>query len=209
MTTNLVLKKLRLDEKEFVSSKEIKMLGDKLNYNSKNLINNLTYRGYLLRLFKGIFYVKTFDEIKLSKLNHSYLELTSSGLKLRGITNWYFGLYTALKLNTTTHEYFAVDYVINDTLFRPKPITIADHKIKFVKVNSKLFNFGIEKNNINYSDLEKTILDFIYLWRYNGRTKEKILMDISEYTTRVSKTKIREYSEHYPKSVKKILDELI
>lgn len=180
--TSLLLKKLRIDEKEFVTSIELKQYCTAMDLNYEKAIKYFVYRGYLTRIFRGIFYVKPIDEIKLGKSRYSHLELVAKGLELKGVKNWYFGLYTALKLNNITHEHFAVDYVINNRLFRPKPMTIAGYKFTFIKLAPKLLNFGITLNELRYSDPEKTILDFIYTWRYNGVPKEKIILDVSEWT---------------------------
>jgi len=118
-------------------------------------------------------------------------------------------LYTALKLNNVTHEHFAVDYVINDRLFRPKPMTIAGYKFRFIKLAPKLLNFGITANELRYSDAEKTILDFIYTWRYNGVPKEKIILDVSEWARDLSGEKIRKYAVNYPNTVREIADEVM
>lgn len=37
-------------------------------------------QGYLTRIFRGIFYVKTLDELKLGRSKYSYLELAAKGL---------------------------------------------------------------------------------------------------------------------------------
>ena len=206
---NKVLKKIHLMEKKFVKSDEIKVYCEEYEIDYYNTIRNLLSRGYLVRIFKGIFYVKDFDEIKLGKLNFSHLELLSKGMELKGIKNWYFGLYTALRLNNVTHEHFFIEYVVNDKIFRYKPIEIIGYKIKFIKLKERLTSFGIVKNNYRFSDLEKTILDMIYIWRYNGKNREKIIIDISEYVKNVSAEKIREYLPYYPKTVVSIVEELI
>jgi len=130
-------------------------------------------------------------------------------LELKGVKNWYFGLYTALKFNNLTHESFAIDYVVNDKLLRSKPINIAGYKFKFIKLTPKLLDFGIIENNLQYSDPEKTILDFIYTWRYNSIPKEKIALDISEWAKNLSSKKIKKYAANYPKTVQEIADMVI
>ncbi len=209
MTIKLLLKKLYLSGKEFVTDEDIKNLCEVLNLDYKNTVNYLLRKGYLLRIFRGVFYLKSLDEIKFGKSKYSHLELVSKGLELKKVKNWYFALYTALKLNNLTHEHFAVDYVISDKIFRSKPIEIAGYKFKFIKLKPDLFKFGIIKNSIRYSDPEKTILDFIYVWRYNGIPEEKIIMDISDYTIGLSKNKIMEYAENYPKTVMKIAEKVV
>ncbi|MBU4500997.1 MAG: hypothetical protein KKA79_00270 [Nanoarchaeota archaeon] len=129
-------------------------------------------------------------------------------MELKGVKNWYFGLYTALKLNNLTHEHFAIDYMINDKIFRAKPIEIAGYKFRFLKLKPELFGFGIIKDTLRYSDPEKTILDFIYVWRYNGIPEEKIIMDISDYARGLSKKKMRVYAENYSKAVKEIAEKV-
>ena len=89
-------------------------------------------------------------------------------------------MYTALKLNNLTHAHSTVDYVVNDRILRVKPMTIAGYNFKFAKLKPSLFNFGIIGNGLKHSDPEKTILDFAYVWRYNGVPKEKITADVEE-----------------------------
>lgn len=209
MTTRLLLKKMYLSGKEFLTYEDIKNLCNPLNLDYKNTVNYLLRKGYLLRIFRGIFYLKSLDEIKFGKSKYSHLELISKGMELKKVNNWYFALYTALKLNNLTHEHFAVDYVINDKIFRAKPIKIAGYKFKFVKLKPDLFKFGIIKDSIRYSDPEKTVIDFIYIWRYNGIPEEKIIMNISDYTVRLSKNKIMEYAKNYPKTVRAIAKRVV
>lgn len=209
MTVKLLLKKLRLEGKEFLTSDILREYckSFKLDYNST--IKYFISRGYLVRIFRGVFYVKSLDELKLGRVKYSHLDLVSRGLELKGVKNWYFGLYTALKLNNMTHEHFTIDYVINDRLFRAKPTDIAGYKFKFLKLKPALFNFGIVKNGSRYSDPEKTILDFIYVWRYNGVPEEKIIMDIFEYSKNLSKKKVENYAKKYPKTVCRIIEKVV
>ncbi len=209
MTIKLLIKKLHLEGNEFVTSETIKKYCKPLKIDHKNAIQYLLREGYLLRIFKGIFYLRTFDEIKLGKSKYSHLELVSKGMELKGVKNWYFGLYTALKLNNLTHEHFAIDYMINDKIFRAKPIEIGGYKFRFLKLKPELFRFGIIKDTLRYSEPEKTILDFIYVWRYNGIPEEKIIMDISDYAGGLSKKKLRAYGESYPKAVRAIAEKVV
>ena len=206
---NKVLRRIHLLNKRFITSEEIKVYCKEYGMDYYNTVRNLLLKGYLLRIFKGIFYVKDFNEVKLNRLNLSHLELTAKGMELKGIRNWYFGLYTALKLNNITHEHFTMDYVINDKIFRYKPIEIAGYKIKFIKLKKELTDFGVIENKYRFSDPEKTILDMIYIWRYNGKPRERIIMDLSEYAKNLSNKKIRKYLHHYPKTVENIIEELI
>jgi predicted transcriptional regulator len=82
---------------------------------------------------------------------------------------------------------------------------IAGHKFKFLKLKQSLFNFGlIHKNTITYSDPEKTILDFIYMWCYNGTSKDQIIADVADWITNISIDKLIKYAKNYPKTVQEI-----
>ena len=181
----------------------------KLDYTT--VIRYFIAQGYMTRIFRGIFYIKTLDEMKLGRSKYSYLELVAKGLELKNVRNWYFGLHTALKLNNMTHEYFAVEDVINDSLFRANPINIAGYKFKFTKLSPLLFDVGIKNKDemVRYSDPEKTVLDFIYIWRYNGVPDDKIVLDISEWARQGSKEKLMSYTKKYPKTVTEIVERVI
>jgi len=209
MKSTILLKKFYIEGKEFVKSDEIKEYCDLLNLNYENVIRYFISRGYLLRIFRGIFYVKNLEELKFGSKKYSHLELVSKGLDLKGIKNWYFSLYTALSLNNATHEFFTIDYVISENLYRNKIININNYKFKFMKLKPDLLNFGIIENKYRYSDLEKTILDFIYIWIYNSIPKKKISLNISEYTNNISEKRIRNYVKYYPNSVKEIVEGII
>ena len=108
-----------------------------------------------------------------------------------------------------THEHFAIDEVISDTVFRARPVSIAGNRFRFVKISPKLLDFGIKrKNAYRYSDPEKTILDFVYLSAYGGRPAERIVMDVSDWSENVSKNKMMGYSANYPKTVARIASEV-
>lgn len=200
----LIMKKMWVGKIKFIDSEELKNICKEINVEYKNMSSYLLSRKYLIRIFRGIFYVKSVEEIKFNRIDISPLDLVAKGLELKGVKNWYFGLYTALRLNNITHEYFAADFVINDKIFRAKEITIAGHKFKFIKIKSSLI-FGIKNS---HSDLEKTILDFIYLGKYRGVPDVKILLDVSELVDKASRKKLSDYVKKYPKSVKDMLERI-
>ena len=174
------------------------------------MIRHLVPRGYLVRIFKGIFYIKSLEELELARAKYTHLELVAKSLELKNVKRWYFGLHTALKLNNMTHETFSVEDVVNDKLFRANPMNIAGYKFRFTKMSSSLLGFGIrEQDGLRYSDAEKTVLDFIYIWRYNGVPGEKIVADVSEWAKHASRGKLRSYAKRYPKTVAEIAERLV
>ncbi len=214
--TALLLRKLRIDRKFFITDNELKEYCKNFELDYGYICRYYQRRGIFVRIFRGIFYVKSAEEVDMGHIKYNHLELVSKGLELKGVTNWYFGLYTALKLNEMTHEHFTTEEVISSKILRTVPITIADHKFHFTKLNPKLTSFGIIKRrtrigstNLKYSDPEKTVLDFVYLWKYEGLSENRIKMAIREWTVGLDKKKLMRYTEKYPKTVRKIsLEEL-
>lgn len=194
MSLKLMVEKLMRSGKKLITSKDIKEDCKKLSLDYYVTIRYLTHYKYLARIFKGIFYVYSIGERKLGKSEMNFYEILREAIKIKGINNWYFGLETALKFNNLTHEYFNVEVIINDKLFRAKPIMIMGKKVKFYKLIPKMLSFGIIKDNFNYSDPEKTALDLLYLKHYNN-------LGFEEITEKMSKAKLIKYSKNYPKNV--------
>lgn len=209
MTTKLLLKKLRVDHKKFITRDEMIGYCKIFSVDYTTTIKYFIRKGYFIRIFKGIFYIRPFGHISSQNVMYDYMRLVSKGLYLKGIRNWYFGLNSALRLNKMTHEYFTVEYVISDSISRSSTMNIAAHKFKFKKMSKRLFNFGIvRKNGIRYSDAERTILDLMYFKKYEGFSEKRIISDIYEWSRGLSNRKLRDYSKHYPLSVQRMAGEL-
>lgn len=209
MSLKLLVKKLGLKEDKFITRAELRLYCKELKLDYFAAVGYLMTNGYLVRLLRGIFYIRSIEEKKLDKISLDHLTIIKRALEIKGIKNWYFGLETAIKLNKITHEYFTVDYVINDKLTRPRPIEILKHRIKFIKLNKKLFGFGIVKDSIPYSDIEKTTLDMIHLAKYNDLSDKEIKDKVIDLISRCSRKKLGKYAKHYPKTVKKLAREML
>jgi len=182
---------------------EIEKACAKFNADHEKTINFMISYGYFLRVLRGLYYVKNLEEFKFKKSidTNEVLALAMEKLNI----NWYFGLYTSLRLNGLTHEYSDTTFILNDTLFRPKEIKVGGEKVKFIKLKSKLLGLGtVKQNHIKFSDIEKTLLDFIYLSKYRSVSEERIISIISDYNTNTNTQKIREYLKSYPKTVEMV-----
>lgn len=209
MRYKILVRRLLLWEKRYITSKELKELCARLKIPYYDALMYLYTNKYMERIMRGFFYIPTAEARRLNTGKPSIFEAISKAMDYKGIKNWYFGLESAIKLNAITHEVFTIDFVISDTIFRPKPIEILGHKVKFIKINKKLFGFGIKKTGYTiYSDLEKTILDLIHLRKYAGKTNKAIRDELIEWADEANKNKIKKYSKHYSKSVRKALEEL-
>ena len=165
-------------------------------------------RRYILRVLRGFFYVRTFDEIARGVMPDIYVVLS----KTMGLItdNWFFGLYTALMLTGATHEYFPVYYIINDRLYRPKDINVIGHRVRILKFSKKLFGFGvISRGCMKLSDLERTIIDLAYWMRYRLIPVDVIVSMLRQYSKHVNKARVYEYLNNYPKSLRVIIDEAL
>lgn len=209
MKYRILVRRLLLWEKRYISDAELKELCARLKLSYKSAIMYLFTNKYVARIVRGFFYIPSAEERRLKTAGPSVFEAIAKAMDYKKVNNWYFGLETAIKLNAITHEYFTIDYVISDTIFRPKPIEILGRRIKFVKLKKSLFGFGTKRNGpIIYSDIEKTLLDLIHLKKYSGKKDTAIKDDLIEWAETASRKKLREYSKHYSASVGKVAEAL-
>lgn len=205
----LLVKKIALNKEKFLTREELRDYSKTLKISYESAIRYLISNNYLVRIMRGVFYILSVEEKKLKKIDISYFDAIKKALKIKKVKNWYFGLETALKLNNVTHEHFTETTVISDKIYRAKPFKIIGHSTRFIKIKRNLLKFGIMKKRAIHSDIEKTLLDMIYFGRYNNLTEFEIKNKISGYVKYCSKAKLIEYSMYYPKTVKKIIDELL
>jgi len=193
---------LREAKGKILTRKDFDSLATKYKFDKDTLRRVMLNKGYLITIFRGVYYLKDYEEKKLNSLRYSPYELLALGLEKKGI-KWYFGLNTALKFLGLTHEVFPVNIVVNDKFNRTKPMKIAGSSFFFVKLKPSLF-FDIKKentsNNISlfYSNIEKTILDMIYL---------KKEVDLKEYN--FNKSLFLRESNKYNRIVKKKIKEIL
>ncbi|MFH1055391.1 MAG: hypothetical protein V1744_04785 [Candidatus Altiarchaeota archaeon] len=192
----------------YVTREELKGYCNELGLEYLPAVKYLTHHRYLLRVLRGIFYARTIEERKTGKLSVNHMEAIRDALKLKGVRNWYFGLETAVKLNNITHEYYTTVTVVSDSISRPRLFDILGHKVRFIKVSTKLFGFGVIGKSVPYSDPEKTLLDTVYLGRYNGLKEPEIKDAAADLLEHCSKDRLISYAEKYPKTVMKTVEAL-
>ena len=193
---------LREAKGKILTRKDFDSLAIKYNFDKDTLRRVMLNKSYLITIFRGVYYLKSYEEKKFNSLKYSPYELLALGLEKKGV-KWYFGLNTALKFLNLTHEVFPLNIVINDKFNRTKPMKIAGSSFFFIKLKPSLF-FDIEEtktsNNISlyHSSLEKTLLDMIYL---------KKNIDLNEY--KFNKSLFLKESGRYNRIVKKRIKEMI
>ncbi len=189
-----------------ITKEELREACERFGENFEYIVNYYISRGYLIRILRGVYYVKTLEEYKFGKTPDPMTLIAKAMNKLT--LKWYFGLYTALRLNGTTYEYYSRIFLVTPVITRPRPVTILGERIQFIRLKEPLLGFGVVKRGeIQYSDLEKTLLDFIYLKRYNKRLNANAV--VREYIAKAQKAKLVEYSKAYPKSVQREVEAIV
>jgi predicted transcriptional regulator of viral defense system len=207
ISSSLIWKRLLIENKKIVTTCEIEQLAKKLDKDKKRSLYYLLEEGYITRILRGIFYVKSFEERQNATLNTSIYKLIAYALEKKGVKKWYFALETALKLNNMTHEYFTIDYVITDSFRTTKVIAVLKTRFQFFKRSEKYFHKGIiEKNGLYYSNPEKTVLDLSYQRFLDAKNSELILLPLKQYQKKMDSKKIKDLLSLYPISFQKKLE---
>lgn len=208
--SEVIVRELAFRGRKIIRAEDLKDTCKKYSFEFGKTKKLLLNTGYMLTIMRGVYYLKDYNEIKTGVPKYSAYELISKGLEVKGIQKWYFGLETALKLLTVTHEFFTINYIINDRFSRSVETTLLGNKFHFIKMKPSLF-FGIKKIRtgnrvtIYYSDLEKTILDRIHLYKRKGSKDSVLLGFIKEYSDDLNKNVLLKYSRAYPTSVCRIV----
>jgi len=192
---------LIIEQKRIVTSGEIKRLARELGKDEDRSLYYLQEEGYIVRIFRGIFYVKTIDEREQGTIGTSIYNMVALALKEKGVNKWYFGLETALKMNDMTHEYFTIDYVLTDSYRTTRIIRIHDTRFQFYQRSVKQFQKGIiKKGLLRYSDRERTVLDLAYKRYIDTKDADYFLQSIKEYRNNIERRKVKKYLSIYPPS---------
>ena len=193
---------------------------------TSNWIEYILRRKYVIRALGEMYYVKTQEEVLMGKASTAkIIKLAMNRLMENRVppkwhtSMWYFGLYTALALNLWKNPSVEAQespnrahYVINERISYPKEVIINSEPVRFVRVSPKLFGRGLttaywDEIPVPSSNLEKTLLDFLYLSRYNvidpHTAEEEVRFYLSKYQERIQEEWIIQYSTYYPKQIQK------
>lgn len=193
-----------------VTSSEIMDLSSNLGKDGQRSIDYLQRHGFITRVLRGIFYVRSPEEREIGRTDKTIYELISMALLIKGETDWYFGLETALKMDRMTHEYFSINYVICRSFRTTKPIRVQNSTFMFLRWSEFHFGFGIiRKGELRFSDPEKTVLDMVYRRYQNGSDRDYILDPLIEYSDRMGVDRLKEYLDHYSKRFQDVVSSAI
>ena len=200
MNASLIWEKLLVDGKKIASTGEISAIAREIKKDEKRSLYYLQEEGYIVRVLRGIFYVRSLAERAHRGQDRSIYEMVAMALKEKGVKNWYFALETALKMNLMTHEYFFIDYVITDSYRTTKVISIAGYNFRFIRRGSRFFENGMVRNKmIRYSDKERTVLDIAYRDYLKSHKPDYYLGVLREYREIIALDKLRKHLSPFPR----------
>ena len=162
----------------------------------RELLRDMTRRGLLMRVKRGLYYVIPYEqdpEIFMPDWHLLAEHLVSDA-------NYYIGYYSALQIHNLITQPSLKEQIVVSKQIHPAEINVKDVSFQFIYHNEQHF-FGAKKiwidnfNKVLCSDLEKTIIDCLFKPDYSGGiveiaraiyvSREKIKYDIlQEYAIR-------------------------
>lgn len=206
MSASLVWRRLNLEGIRVTDSQRIAEMAVSLGRNPTRTIRYLQEHGYIVRLLRGIFYVKTPEERMLKTLRASKYDLVRMAMRAKGVKRWHLGLNTATVIQGMTHEYFSTDFVITDSFRTTKTIKINGSKFRFVRRSKALQGFGVVRlKGVPVSDKEKTVLDLVHSRVIGGAAGLNASEPMAEFEECIDAGKLRKYTQHYPPRVREVV----
>ena len=162
----------------------------------RELLSDMTRRGLLMRVKRGLYYVIPYEQDAETFMPDWHLLAEY----LVQNTNFYIGYYSALQIHNLITQPSLKEQIVVSRQVRPSTIQIKEVSFQFIYHNKNHF-FGTKKiwidnyNKIICSDLEKTIVDCLFKPDYAGGiveiaravyvSREKIKFDVLlEYVIR-------------------------
>ena len=191
---------------KIVTSEDVREASRDLGKDYTRSLRYLQEHNYLMRVFRGIFYVNSAEERNAGIPDLPIFRIMAEALALKSVKHWYLGLETALRINGLTHEYFTINYVITDSYRTTKVIRIADTRFQFLKWSRRHFESGITREfDLKFSDREKTVLDMVYKRYLEGLDEPNAISPLIEYEKMLEKKKVRLYLGVYPKKIQEMV----
>ncbi len=207
-----IWKGLLIEGYKVVTSEDVRRLARKIGKDERRSLRYLQEHGYIFRILRGVFYVKSPEEMEGGFFRYSIYEMISEAMRIKKVKNWYFGLETALKMNMMTHEFHTVDCVITDSFRTTKNIGILDTKFVFRKwamtegpVEWKIKRITDHGCVLFHSDRERTVLDLAYR-NYIGKDERKrIISPLVEFEEHLDNGKMMTYLSSYPPKFREMI----
>ena len=161
------------------------------------LLSNMTKRGLLMRLKKGLYYIIPYEQDAASFMPEWHLIAEH----LVKNSEHYIGYYSALQVHNLITQPSLKEQIVVSRQIRPSTIKIKKVPFQFIYHNEKHF-FGTKKiwidsfHKILCSDLEKTFIDCLFKPDYAGGIVE-IAQAIYISRDNIKYEKLLEYAEKF------------
>ena len=135
----------------------------------RELLSDITKRGLLMRLKKGLYYIIPYEQ----EAEHFMPAWHVIAEYLVKDAEHYIGYYSALQIHNLITQPSLKEQIVVSKQIRPSTIKIKNVSFQFIYHNEKHF-FGTKKlwidnfNKVICSDLEKTIIDCLFKPDYAG-----------------------------------------
>ena len=135
----------------------------------KQLLSDMSKRGLLMRLKKGLYYVIPYEQDAEAFMPDWHLIAEY----LAKDADHYIGYYSALQIHNLITQPSLKEQIVVSKQIRPSTLNVKDIPFQFIYHN-KIHFFGIKKiwvdnfNKVICSDLEKTIIDCLFKPDYAG-----------------------------------------
>jgi len=163
----------------------------------KQLLSDMTKRGLLMRLKKGLYYVIPYEQEAKTFMPDWHLIAEY----LVKDAEHYIGYYSALQIHNLITQPSLKEQIVVSKQIRPSSIKIKEVPFQFIYHNEKHF-FGLKKiwidsfNKVICSDLEKTFIDCLFKPDYAGGIVE-VARAIYISQDKINYSKLLEYSEKF------------
>ncbi|MFO7880309.1 MAG: hypothetical protein R6V52_09760 [Bacteroidales bacterium] len=185
------------DTKCFTSSEAVSALPDSSKTAIKELLSDMTKRGLLMRLKKGLYYIIPYEQDAETFMPDWHL-IAENIVKDE---KHYIGYYSALQIYNLITQPSLKEQIVVSKQIKPSSIKIKDVPFQFIYHNENHF-FGTKKiwidsfNKVTCSDLEKTFIDCLFKPNYSGGIVE-IARAIYLSKDKIKFNKLFEYSEKF------------
>jgi len=135
----------------------------------RELLSDMTRRGLLLRLRKGVYQIIPFEQDSATYLPEWHL--AAAGI-VKG-ADYYIAYYSALQLHNLITQPSLKEQIVVSKQLRPSTLTLKNVTFQFIYHNPTHF-FGVKKtwidnfHQVPCSDLEKTLVDCLFKPDYAG-----------------------------------------
>lgn len=171
----LLLQELYKENLEFFHIENAVQILDKQDEATvRRLLSDMVRKGLLMRLRDGLYHIIPYDRDPTTYFPNWHV----AAHHLAGDTAYYIGYYSALALHDLTVQPALREQIVVNRPFRPTTQKIQSIPFQFITHNEQHF-FGISKKwvqqetfRINYSDLEKTLIDCAFKPEYGGGIAE-------------------------------------